>query len=179
MLEIEAKVWLDKHNIKYEDILKKLQKEYKFIGEKNKSDIYFTKNNEDIIFRIRDCNNKYIVTNKIQTHNGNIEINKENEIIVDNKENFIKLTEFLGYEILITKEKHTIEFEKDDCTIELNKVNSLGNFLEIEYVCEDCVDKIKAMKKIENIFKKLGFNKTQFETKRYIDLIKEKQWKQS
>ena len=178
MIEIEAKIWLDKHNIKYEDILKKLQKEYKFNGIKNKSDIYFI-NDKNHIFRLRDCNNKYIITSKIRNCDNCIEMNIENEFEVNNKNEFISFTKKIGYVFYKQKQKHTMEFQTNDCTIELNKIEGLWDFLEIECLCENIGNKNEAQQKIETILKDLWFNNNQFETKRYLDLIEEKKWKQS
>ncbi len=173
MLEIEAKVWLDKKGVSYEDILKILKENYEFVTKKEKSDWYFKKHNQEKSeFRVRESNRKYIVTYKNHKMDNGIESNEEIEFKVDSKKSFFSFMRNLGYEIFAEKRKKTYEFKKGDYVFELNNVDKLGWFLEIEKICKKEICDLKNEKKLlEEAFSNFGFTCDDFERKRYLEIL--------
>lgn len=172
MFEIEAKVWI-KDQKQWNDLLKKVAEENPFKGEETKEDLYFCKQGQQKpLFRLRTYNNKkWEVTIKDKEIIKGIEQSKEESFSIDNKDTFLSFTKQLGFDVLLQKTKHSLLYSQNDLTIELNTIKNLGNFLEIEVICNDKSQIKSAQQKIESCFAQYGFSQNDFEARPYYQLL--------
>lgn len=180
MYEIEAKVWV-KSDQEWQALFEEIKKLAQFKKEEKKEDLYFGLiNSNKALFRLRTINNKkHEVTTKKKKIIDGVEQSKEESFLVDNKKTFITFTKKLGLTILLQKTKQSIVYVQKDLYIELNTIKNLGNFLEIETLCQDKQDVPLANAKILSIFTTLGFTKQDFEKKTYMQLFQENSAKQA
>lgn len=87
-------------------------------------------------FRLRSDGDKSIVTYKLKRNEGGIEINKETEFEVSDKDAFKGLIERVGCEAFYEKRKTGVMYEYEGYTIEISAVGGLGTFIEIERVLD-------------------------------------------
>ena len=83
-------------------------------------------------FRLRADGGRDVVTYKARRNEGGIEMNRETEFLVSNREAFIGLVERIGCEPFYRKRKIGRAYDYRGCTIELTEVEGLGSFIEIE-----------------------------------------------
>lgn len=199
MIEIELKARV--HDL--EKTIQKLNSFAKFSGQLERHDTYwsiFTSENpaKKITARIRreikDGKQKVFLTYKRKKLVENIsdgqafqtEVNEENESELSDE----KAVEFLlrdsGFKISSTKEKYVSAWIYDtkygQALLELCRIPPLGNFLEIEILCEpkkqDNSETAGIQNELLNILEKSGISKEQIENRFYSDLLKEIQCKQ-
>jgi len=173
MIEVEAKVFLNQEKIKYKNILKFLEKNYQKISETQKKDYYF-KNILKQKIRVRETEEKIIVTHKNKTLKNKIEVNQESEFEIKDKSAFFKFLKKLNFILFAQKNKKTYAFKHNNFTIELNYVKNLGWFLEIEKLCSHKKNLNQEFVLLEKEFEVFGFSKKDFEPKKYLELLKEK-----
>ena len=173
MYEVEAKVWI-KTDEEWQAILEKVKKIAIFKKEELKKDLYFgLQLSNKALFRLRTVNNnKHEITVKDKTIKEGIEQSKEESFQIDNFNAFISFTKKLSLEVLLKKKKQSLVFVHKNLIIELNVIDGLGNFLEIEYLCKNKTDIPFAHRKIISIFQDLGFTKQDFEEQTYMQLLK-------
>lgn len=102
------------------------------------------------------------------------EKNEEFEEIEVKVEDFEKMKEILtrlGFGEDVWVKKHRLVYKLDDVTFELNRVENLGDFLDIEVIGEDVRE---AKGKIWEIAQKLGLNELNVESRLYQELMREK-----
>jgi adenylate cyclase class 2 len=87
-------------------------------------------------FRLRCDAGKAIITYKLKRNEGGIEINKETEFEVSDKEAFKGLIERVGCEAFYEKRKTGVMYDFEGYTIEIAEVGGVGAFLEIERVLD-------------------------------------------
>jgi len=138
-------------------------------------------------FRIRYDGKKYVVNFKKRIRSlfsRDIVVKEEFEFTLSEKpNNFLHLIEDLGFKEWVKKRKHTesYTYNKDKrVIIEINRVEHLGYYLEIEYLAKRSEVK-KAKEKIRHVLKELGITKDQIDnvgyTKRLYDKgIKDKKY---
>lgn len=172
MYEIEAKVWVKNEKV-WKKIAEKIKSLALFKKEVLKEDLYFGFTVEKkASFRLRTIDGqKHEVTIKDKQILQGIEQSKEDSFIVDDKNAFLEFTKKIGLSILLNKTKHSQIFHQDEIIIELNTVKGLGNFVEIEILCESKKDTQKAKEKIVNLFTTLGFSEKDFEERPYMELL--------
>jgi len=96
----------------------------------------------------------------------------ETEIKIVDKEGIIKILELLGYDIVCVVNKIREQYEKDNVVITVDKVEGLGNFVEIE-INEELTDSNR--NKIYSIATNLELmEKDRVSKKGYPDLLMEK-----
>jgi len=96
-----------------------------------------------------------------------VHVKKEVECVISDKDNFIELLKKLGFVLYMPKHKRTELFTtKDGVNLELNYVNRLGWYLEIEILCEK-KDIASARKKIVALRNQLGFSMKDVEKRGY------------
>lgn len=173
MIELEAKVWLDKHGIDPKLIEAQLKNVCEFIGEKKKYDWYFSKKGEiNEVFRLRQENEQYFVNHKIYHIHQGIETNEEIEFEVLDRDAFFAFTDVLGYEVSITKKKDTKLFKNDGFSFELSFLHQLGWFLEIEKICENTSDIEQEKKALSQAFSQFGMSQEMYENHKYLHLLR-------
>lgn len=178
MYEIELKAWvLDTKKVK-----QKLDSFSEYQGFSTKKDFYWYNQEEEIRIRNQSfCDknnssplNEIIVTYKKKELRGAVEVNDETEFTVSSKESFEKLLKGLGFKIKITKEKSTYNWIWKDYHIELATIEKVGDFLEIETLCEknDEETSIFHTNKIKEIFTKCEIDQCEIEKRYYSYMIK-------
>ncbi len=122
----------------------------------------------DEALRIRISGDRYFVTYKGPKIDNDTKSRTELEIKIEDPESYKRLFEHLGFKEagIVLKTRKTYTFR--DCSIMLDSVNELGEFLEIE-----CFGDFEHCKKsIFEIAALLKINK--FERRSYFELIKNK-----
>ncbi len=135
MDEIELKFL----NVNVEEIKKKLNK----LGAKLKYDAkieshpflaegFHSSNSNMKYLRIRKINDNIKITYKDPAENSYMSIRKEIEIEVDNYNEAIKLIEKLGFKKGAISKKHRIHYEFENIHFELDTLENIPTYLEIE-----------------------------------------------
>ncbi|AHH03725.1 Adenylate cyclase [Borrelia nietonii YOR] len=173
MFEIELKAFIPKNELK--KILKLANQKFKFIKEEIKNDTYYS--NTEKIIRIRKFNtSEEIVTFKIQSLENDIEINREIEFKVDQINNFIFFLEEMNFKILYKKIKKSLIYQKGNLNIEINDIENLGFYLEIEKIIYDKNELSLAKTEIYETIKEFKLQNN-IEKKSYFELILANQFK--
>lgn len=164
-VEIKFRVEFDRIREKIESI------GAKFIGEEIQEDLYFSLPPKHLlrIRRIANLGESILGYKEIKD-----ERNEEFDEIEVKVEDFDKTREILkrlGFKEEVWVKKHRYIYKLDNVTFELNKVEGLGDFLDIE-VMSDNIEKAK--EKIWEIAKLLGLKKEDVEPRLYQELLKEK-----
>ena len=170
-IEMEIKIKLTKEE--YNNLNKIMESKGKLLLESNQQDIYYqsnciTNNINNNSLRLRLSGKKKILTYK--NYNNQI-FCEEYEVEVDNSNNLKKIFDFIGLKkITEVKKERKIYFYKDKYEISLDKVDSLGYFIEIEVkgTIKNYLDEY------DNLLmnsKNLGLNLNNIEQKRYPQLM--------
>jgi adenylate cyclase class 2 len=181
MYEIEVKAW-DTETEKTEQIVSSFA-EYK--GFFDKTDVYYeqkTQPKQNIRLRFEKAfleNNliaeKNLVTFKQKElfENG-IEVSKETEFEVSDKNAFFNMLENIGFEFSIKKHKKVKSYSYKEFCIELVEIENLGNFIEIETIQPDeSAETIeKSQCAIFEILDKCNIPKENIEKRYYLELLK-------
>jgi len=174
-LEVETKIKIDNIN----NIKNKIKKIAKFIKKEKKIDEYFSlkrKSYPGKAFRIRIAGSGYVMNFKRwlkQYYSKDIVVKEEFEINLKNKENLnnvLELFKDLGFRKWVKKIKLCEIYKYGNVFIEINKVKHLGNFLEIEYLCQK-KDINKAKKKIREVLKKLDVKQKDVDNTGYTKML--------
>ena len=83
-------------------------------------------------FRLRSEGTAYVVTFKTKRIENDMEVNREREFEISDPDAFREFVLRVGCEPYYTKRKTGIAYEYNGMTLEILKVERLGNFLEIE-----------------------------------------------
>jgi len=164
-VEIKFRVEFDRIREKIESI------GAKFIGEEIQEDLYFSLPPKHLlrIRRIANLGESILGYKEIKD-----ERNEEFDEIEVRVEDFDKTREIfkrLGFKEEVWVKKHRYIYKLDNVTFELNKVEGLGDFLDIE-VMSDNIEKAK--ERIWEIAKLLGLKEEDVEPRLYQELLKEK-----
>lgn len=172
MFEVEAKVWI-KNPKQWHELIQKVEKNAVFEKEVLKEDCYFARKGEDqILFRLRIYDGKtYEICLKNKKIQNGVEFNAEENFQIDNYEAFTTLTKRLGLEVVLQKKKQSRIYKQEKMTLELNTVEGLGNFLEIECLCQNSKKRSVVRAKIMAIFLSYGFDIDDFEPRTYRELL--------
>ncbi len=163
MKEIEVEVAFD--NTKKEMI--ELLSKYEYLGEKEIYDIYYydplrdnLKPESDLrlneTFRIRKTDKGCYMTYKKQHFKGKLWIySDEYEVVIENFETVKTIISMLGLEYLITVHNKRRVYRYNNFEIELEDVEGLGIFLEVERLSKDA-DEMKVKEEIRNFIRNLN-----------------------
>lgn len=129
----------------------------------------------DPIFRVRVEAGEAVLGWKSRTLDGVTEINEEREIALgDPAAAFEWLESYLGLAPFVVKRKRTRLFalggELSPARVEVNRVESLGHFVEVEVMCEPD-GRQEALRIIDAVFATLAIPDEAVETRYYIDLL--------
>lgn len=163
MKEIEVEVAFD--NTKKEMI--ELLSKYEYLGEKEIYDIYYydplrdnLKPESDLrlneTFRIRKTDKGCYMTYKKQHFQGKLWIySDEYEVAIENFETVKTIISMLGLEYLITVHNKRRVYRYNNFEIELEDVEELGIFLEVERLSSNA-DEMKVKEEIRNFIRNLN-----------------------
>ncbi|MBW2261121.1 MAG: CYTH domain-containing protein [Deltaproteobacteria bacterium] len=180
MLEVERKARVEDPG----SIEGKLEGLGSFSGEVVKEDRYYLMGWEpggpidfaaDPIFRVRTARGRAVLGWKSRTFTGTTEVNEEREIELGAPAGAIEwLEDYLGLVPFVVKHKRTRLFVLDaglaPARVEINHVESLGHFVEVEVLCEPS-EKQEAVRLIDEVFALLEIPDEAVETRYYIDLL--------
>ena len=159
----------------------------RFEGEWEKEDRYYLLQSreksgidmkKDPIFRIRLEKGRCLLGAKKRSFRGKTEINEEVEIPVGDPEDTLWFFEqYLGLAPFVTKRKKTKLFVVDDMHVEINLVEGLGYFLEVEIQKEKLgsEEEEKILARIQSMFDRLGIAEGDIEDRYYIEMLMEKE----
>ena len=165
-LEVESKVRID--NVR--KLRNKIKEIATFEKKEDRGDDYFTLQKRGYpkkAFRIRNDGKKLVVNFKKHLpslYRDGVVVKKEFEFqLTDTKhlDNFLALLEDFGFKEWVKKRKVTESYKYNAdkrVTIEINKVKHVGTYMEIEYLAKRSEVK-KAIRKVEEVLKKLGIKK--------------------
>jgi adenylate cyclase class 2 len=124
-------------------------------------------------FRLRKDGEKALVTFKQKRNDGGIEINKETEFEVSDSAGFEALVQRIGCEPFYNKRKTGKAYDYDGCTVELVRVEGLGDFIEIERLLEkdEPAEIALAQGSIRAILSMSGVPEGEIEGRSYSELI--------
>lgn len=150
--EVEIRISLS--DIEYNNIYNHLHNKINNMIMKNENDTYFVPNqyiqNTDkspYILRIRNSNGKSLFTMKAFVDNKSSWIEEESEII--NTTAIINIISYLKHEKFLEIKKKRYTCKIDNIEINLDKIENLGNFIELEIIHDD-------IKIAKNILKKFA-----------------------
>jgi len=185
-LEVETKVEID--NVA--KLRKNIQKIAKLQKKESREDDYFALKRKfqkhgypKKAFRIRKKPDKFEVNFKKwikKFWDKEIVVKQEFEFVLKNKsdvDNLLVLFKDLGFEKWIKKRKTSESYlhKKDKrIVIEINKVENLGYFMEIEYLCQHH-EMQKAKQKIRDTLKELGITQKQINNTGYTKMLWKKE----
>ena len=162
MKEIEVEVTFSN---KKEEVIKKLSK-FEYVGEKEIYDIYYYDPKRDNLkpeddlrlnetFSIRKTNNTCYVTYKKQHFKGKLWIySDEYETKIEDYDTIKKIISLLGLEPLITVHNKRKIYKYKEYEIELEDVEGLGIFIEVERISND-KDEMKVKEEIRDFIRNL------------------------
>ncbi len=184
MIEVEKKAWLKD----LEKTRKNILKIATFTEKTEKEDIYFApimterlNIYKDPIFRIRIEKGKQFLSYKKKSFRNKTEVNEEQEIDIAHIDlAFLRpFFQYLRFFPFIEKRKETElyimkNYQGFFVSIEINQVEKLGDFVEIEILIEskDLIE--KADQALSEIFEKIEISEEDIEEKYYVDLLMER-----
>ncbi|MCD6367735.1 MAG: class IV adenylate cyclase [Candidatus Aenigmarchaeota archaeon] len=134
MDEIEAKI-LEIDERKVIERIKSLGGKKVFEGE-IKTYIFDTEDrklkNSGSQLRIRDINGKFVLGMKIEKSRGKTKVMDEYEVTVENFDTMKKILKSLGYYLIETIKKYRVSYRIEGCRIDIDRVEGIPTFLEIE-----------------------------------------------
>lgn len=170
MYEIEAKIRITEHELRR--LKKELDKIAAFKGKTVKFDTYYN-NPRSAYIRIREESGKSVFNLKDKTNKGGVESNLELEWGIKDAKKWSDFLKSIDIRPYISKVKKNETYHLNGFHIELNSVNKLGYFLEIEKTVKFRSQNQKTKKELIGLFKSLGFDKNRFEKKGYLKLLEE------
>jgi adenylate cyclase class 2 len=147
-----------------------------FVGERFKEDVYFRRCGDASHlpaerYRLRREGDKAVVTFKQMVSAGETEVNEEVEFEVSDAHAFFQFADRFGFEPFVVKRKKSQVYRVGRANVELNEVEHLGHFAEIEILCDDEADVPAARDEITRVLKALGLRDADLEPRRYIVMI--------
>lgn len=180
-LEVEVKAKIEHLS----ELRKRILKIAEFKKKESRGDDYFAlqrKGYPKKAFRIRYDGEKYVVNFKKHLKHlwkDGIVVKREHEFELNDIkhiDNFLSLLEDFGFEEWVKKRKHTEKYvyKKDKrLIIEINIVQHIGTYLEIEYLARDR-EVEKAREKIKEALCELGITKDMIDNVGYTRRLYDK-----
>jgi predicted adenylyl cyclase CyaB len=149
-----------------------------FEKETHKEDIYFRRHGDTSSvpadrFRLRQEEGRALVTFKQGVSHDGVEINQETEFEVDDTCAFFHFTDRFGFEPFVVKRKRSRVYKVGRAHVELNEVEHLGHFIEVEILCRQETELPVARTEIARLFNALGVPGEDLERRPYIQMIQE------
>lgn len=175
MIEVEVKFQIE--NIK--EVGEEVEKFAEFIVEKTESDIYFNSpwkdfKESDEALRIREDKEGVNITYKGPKIDSRTKSREEVKVNIDDYQSGIQLLKGLGFTPFGEVVKNRRIYNLEGATVTIDRVENLGEFLEIELQANESEVDEKTMQ-IFRLAKRLGFYEDQSVRKSYLELLKEKE----
>jgi adenylate cyclase class 2 len=170
-IEVEFKAWVDDPDA----LESALKAQAEFVRVVQKYDIYFSQpDHSETHFRLRREAANAIVTTKYKTIMGGTEISDEIEFNVSDPQAFCRFIDRFGFEPFVVKRKTGRIYRAGNATLELNEVEHLGSFIEVEIMCEDESFVEEARNELDEWARRLGIARSDIEPTPYIILIQQR-----
>jgi predicted adenylyl cyclase CyaB len=150
-----------------------------FEKESHKEDIYYRREGDTSLvpkdrYRLRREGDQAVVTFKQKKMaEGGVEVNEEIEFEVDNPHAFFRFAARFGFEPFVVKRKKSRVYRIGRAHAEINEVEHLGHFVEIEIMCDDEANLLVARTEVARLLNQLGLSAETIESRYYIDLLQE------
>lgn len=181
MIEVELKAWLTD----YEATRRAVEAAgAEPRGEVVKRDLYYGPERKhareidlerDPVFRLRSEGDAWRVTAKRHAVEGGVESNEEVEFGIDDVAAFREFAQRIGFRPFIVKRKQSRRYAFGRINVELNKVDPLGDFIELEVLLDDgagAAERREAEREIRDFLARAGVPEAKIEPRRYIDLLR-------
>ncbi len=178
MIEVEVKVAINERD--KEKIIKRLNTHGELLGVYNEEDVFFKSlhdpsygRDKTLKFRRRDDEIKLIFKQK--GANGKFKENLEIEVKINEHDanSVLRLLRYLGFEESIIIRKKRTAYRVNDCIVNLDDVENLGLFVEIE-VLTDEYKRGEAHEKIEKVLSTLGVSGRELVRYSYVEMLKQR-----
>jgi len=174
MIEVELKFRLRNKTRLIDQLIKDGYKAAKALHQVDK--VFIVKSNSlkdfkvgDPVTRLRTVNGtKTFLTYKRAIDNHDVRIEHEMEVSPAAQARAL-LTE-MGYKPVATVDKQRVEYCREEVTITIDEVKSLGSFAEIEIVCQEG-KQTAALEKIKKIAGRFGLEEKDLEPLKYDQLV--------
>ncbi len=166
-MEVEVKFRVD-----FEELKERIESlGATFIREELQEDVYFSLPLPQLLRVRRIANlNRSFLTYKLIKDPGRNEEFDEIEVEVSDFEKTVEIFKRLGFKEDCWVRKRRLVYRLGDVTFELNDVEGLGGFLDIEVISSDVNE---AKERIWEIAEKLGLSDEDVEPRLYQELVKE------
>ncbi len=149
-----------------------------FKGETTKLDVYFRRCGDSSRlpadrFRLRQEGTQAVVNFKQEQQAGGLEVNQEIEFEVTHAHAFYQFANRFGFEPFVVKRKLARIYQIGRAQVELNQVEHLGHFVEIEILCEQKSEVPVARIEVARLLTRLGLETAAVEPRPYIELLQE------
>lgn len=149
-----------------------------FVKETRKEDVYFRRRGDASSypadrFRLRREQGTAVVTFKQPVQTGEAEVNEEVEFEVDDARAFFRFVDRFGFEPFVVKRKRARIYRVGRAHVELNEVEHLGHFVEIEILCQAEEEAPVARIELARLLNRLGLEAADLERRPYILMIQE------
>lgn len=176
MIEVEVKIPIDEEDEKR--IIEKLDSYGTFLGVYNEEDvflesIYDTSYGKDKTLKLRKRDGEIKLIFKQKEAGKEFKEHLEVEIKINEHDinNVLQLLKYLGFkEVTVIKKRRTV-YKINDCTINLDHVENLGLFIEIE-VLSDGKERREVHEKIEKVLSLLGISGKELIRHSYVEMLK-------
>lgn len=168
MKDVEIEIQVNIENSR--PLLSFLEKNADFQKENHQTDEYFSPVHRNFIevrpvkewLRLRDSDGKYSITYKnwYFTENGKSHHCDEYETGIDDLNQIQKILEVLNLKSIVTVDKLRKTWTYKDYEVDVDSINGLGDFVEIEYIGKDeDADPKKITEEMINFLKDIGCGK--------------------
>ncbi|NJE10297.1 class IV adenylate cyclase [Thermococcus sp. MAR1] len=141
-----------------------------FIREEMQEDVYLSVPLPELlrVRKISNLNRSFLTYKRIADPGRNEEFD-EIEVEVSDFEKTLQILKRLGFKEDVWVRKRRLVYRLGDVTFELNDVEGLGAFLDIEVIADDVEE---AKRKIWEVAKRIGLSKDDVEPRLYQELIR-------
>ena len=149
-----------------------------WLQETFKEDVYFRRQGDTSRYpaeryRLRREKGEAVVTFKQQVQAGDTEVYDEVEFAVSDAHAFFRFADRFGFEPFVVKRKQSEVYQIGRAHVELNEVDHVGHFTEIEILCHNEAEVSTAQAEIAVVLERLGLTRADLEPTPYILMIQE------
>lgn len=149
-----------------------------FVKETYKEDIYFRRRGDSRAvpvprYRLRRVEGQAVVTFKERALEGGVTVYDETEFEVSDAHAFFQFVDYVDFEPFVVKRKQSSVYQIGRATVELNQVEHLGHFTEIEILCDDRATVLIARTEVARLLTRLGLSPDDLEPRSYLEMIQQ------
>lgn len=176
MIEVEVKAWLE-NETEIEERLYQIGAKY--LKTINQIDVYFQHPFKDFketdeALRIREEENKYILTYKGPKIEEKTKTREEIEVYFNDSVKLREILEKLGFYVIYEVKKSRKLLSLSEITCSIDNIENLGTFIELETSVESQIKVKKTIKLLLDKVKMLGISENRLERRSYLELLLKK-----